>query len=427
MNQQQGTIFSKIAMPIVIVAIVVYLICSAWVGIRDPYQFTVAYTDTMETSVDAAGWVVRSEQPVAGAEGVVQLKRGQGEKVAKGKEIAVVYQDETYVENQEELLQVKNDLSALQYATYSESPSGTALEDQMLSAMTSLRTAASSGNYSSLSEQTETYRKLVLRREYLLSSEATAAMTQAAADLQARYDDLQSYQSGATSIKAQESGLFSSYVDGYETLLTPDKLDGLSPKDLAAFSQLTPSTDANVLGKLVTDSIWYYAVTVPGDCVTRFAVGDSVDVFFNSLSETFPMEVFQVGEVQEDQVVIVLRSSQDDDKAEDLRQESGRVIFYSSEGIRVPKEALRVRERTVTDEDGNESVVSETGVYCMVGMKARFKPVDVLYSGDDFALVRSTLDTAEEVSKTQEQIRLRAGDEVIITAYDLYDGKVIGS
>lgn len=75
-------------MPIVIVAIVVYLICSAWVGIRDPYQFTVAYTDTMETSVDAAGWVVRSEQPVAGAEGVVQLKRGQGEKVAKGKEIA---------------------------------------------------------------------------------------------------------------------------------------------------------------------------------------------------------------------------------------------------------------------------------------------------------------------------------------------------
>lgn len=105
----------------------------------------------------------------------------------------------------------------------------------MLSAMTSLRTAASSGNYSSLSEQTETYRKLVLRREYLLSSEATAAMTQAAADLQARYDDLQSYQSGATSIKAQESGLFSSYVDGYETLLTPDKLDGLSPRTWPPF------------------------------------------------------------------------------------------------------------------------------------------------------------------------------------------------
>ena len=35
MNQQQGTIFSKVAMPIAITAIVVYLICSAWVGMLD--------------------------------------------------------------------------------------------------------------------------------------------------------------------------------------------------------------------------------------------------------------------------------------------------------------------------------------------------------------------------------------------------------
>ena len=110
-----------------------------------------------------------------------------------------------------------------------------------------------------------------------------------------------------------------------------------------------------------------------------------------------------------------------------LRQQSAEVIRQTITGIRVPIEAVRVRERTVTDEDGVESVVSETGVYCVVGMEARFKPVNVLYSGDDFALVRSTLDAAEEVTETQEKLRLRAGDEVIITAYDLYDGKVIGS
>ena len=82
----------------------------------------------------------------------------------------------------------------------------------------------------------------------------------------------------------------------------------------------------------------------------------------------------------------------------------------------MPIEAVRVRERTVTDDDGAETLVSETGVYCIVGMEARFKPVDVLYSGEDFALVRSTLDAAEEVTTTQEKLRLRAGDEVIITA-----------
>ena len=394
MNQQQGTIFSKVAMPIAITAIVVYLICSAWVGMRDPYKFTVAYTDSMETSVNATGWVVRSEVPVSGASGVVQLLRGQGEKVAKGKDLAVVYQDET-------------DLTALQYATYPESPSGTALEEQMLSSMTSLRQAASSGNFSGLADQSATYRKLVLRREYLLSSNATTAMTQAAAQLQSRYDELQAHQSKASSIQAPVSGLFSSYVDGYETVLTPAKLEGLGPRDLEAFAQTDPTPADNVIGKLVTNAAWYYAITVPGDTVGRFDNGDSVDVFFDSLSESFPMTVYSVGEVQDNKLVVVLRSSQDDDKAEDLRQESGRVIFHSSEGIRVPKQALRITE------DG------ERGVYVVVSQKARFRPVTILAEDDTSYLVKAA-PTSEEDTRI-----LRDGDQVVLASAELTDGKVV--
>ena len=421
MNQQQGTIFSKIAMPIVIVAIVVYLICSAWVGIRDPYQFTVAYTDTMETSVDAAGWVVRSEQPVAGAEGVVQLKRGQGEKVAKGKEIAVVYQDETYVENQEELLQVKNDLSALQYATYSESPSGTALEDQMLSAMTSLRTAASSGNYSSLSEQTETYRKLVLRREYLLSSEATAAMTQAAADLQARYDDLQSYQSGATSIKAQESGLFSSYVDGYETLLTPDKLETITAAELTQLARQQPEADPNAVGKLITDATWYFVFAASSEEAQRLHQGSSVTVRFSrDWSGEVDMTVERVGEPEEDgQCAVVLSTDRYLSETTLLRRQTVELVFDSREGIRVPTESIRVVEQTVTDpETEEESQVLTTGVFVLVGQQAEVKPVTVVEQMEEFALVVP----ADGVSDSEA---LRAGDQIILSSVELTDGAVI--
>ena len=394
-------------MPLIIAAIVIYLICSAWMGMRDPYEFTVAYTDTMETSVDTSGWVVRSEVAITSGEGMVQLKREEGEKVGKGQELAVVYQDESYVEKQEELLQTQSDLSALQYATYDQSPSGVVLDDQMLTAMTDLRTAASSGNYTSLSEQTETYRKLVLRREFLVSSEATAAMTQAANDLQAKYNELQNGQAQATTVTAPASGSFSSYVDGYESLLTPDSLEGLSPKDLDAFSQLSPQTDTNCLGKLVTNVAWYYAITVPGDVIGRFSVGGSVDVFFNSLSQTLPMEVDSVGEVQQGRAVVILRSTQNDTQAEDLRQESGRVIFYSSEGIRVPKEALRINE------DG------ERGVYVVVSQKARFRPVEILAEDDTSYLVKAA-PTNEEDSRI-----LKEGDEIVLAAEELTDGKVV--
>ena len=61
------------------------------------------------------------------------------------------------------------------------------------------------------------------------------------------------------------------------------------------------------------------------------------------------------------------------------------------------------------------------GVYCVVGMEARFKPVEVVYRGESFVLVRSTAES------NQETLRLRPGDEVIISANDLYDGKVVGN
>lgn len=407
MNPNKASIFSRLAMPLIIAAIVIYLICSAWMGMRDPYEFTVAYTDTMETSVETAGWVVRSEVAITSGEGMVQLKREEGEKVGKGQELAVVYQDESYVEKREELLQTQSDLSALQYATYDQSPSGVVLDDQMLTAMTDLRTASSSGNYTSLSEQTETYRKLVLRREFLVSSEATAGMTQAASALQEKYAALQNGQAQATTVTAPASGLFSSYVDGYESLLTPESLVGLSPKDLAAFSQLSPQTDTNCLGKLVTNVAWYYAITVPGDVINSFSVGGDVDVFFDSLSQTLPMEVDSVGEVQQGQAVVVLRSTQNDAQAEDLRQESGRVIFYSSEGIRVPKEALRIND------DG------ERGVYVVVSQKARFRPVSILAEDDTSYLVKAA-PTNEEDSRI-----LKEGDEIVLAAEELYDGKVV--
>ena len=57
----------------------------------------------------------------------------------------MVYQSETDVESQAELIQLEEDLEALQYATNAESPSGTVLDSQILSAMSSLRNASSTG------------------------------------------------------------------------------------------------------------------------------------------------------------------------------------------------------------------------------------------------------------------------------------------
>ena len=94
-------------------------------------------------------------------------------------------------------------------------------------------------------------------------------------------------------------------------------------------------------------------------------------------------------------------------KYEDYMQIDAEMIRDSWSGLKVPKKALRV------DETG------QSGVYCMVGLAARFKPVSITFTGEDFCLV-------EADDPKNETLRIREGDQVIISAKDLYDGKIVG-
>lgn len=409
---QEEQRYLRILIPAVIVVFVLYLIFSIWIGLRNPYTFTAAYTDTMEDSAPASGWVVRSEQPIPAAEGLTQIEREENEKVAKDAVIAIIYQDEAYQEHQAELLQTRSDLGSMQYATYRESPSGVALENQMRAAMTALRTASSSGNYTNLEDQADTYRKLVLRREYLVSNEAAAAMDQWGWQLNQRYKELQNSSGGVTTITAAAAGSFSTQMDGYETLLSPDDLDGVSPAGLAAFGDLTPLNDSGYLGKLITSTQWYYAVTMEAEPAQQLQAGKTVQIYFDALATTLNMTVETVGEPQDGQVVVIFRSAQNEEEAAGLRQESCRVVFRTREGIRVPKKAVYIVR---DEEDGTE----ETGVYVALGYTARFRPVSIVAEDESSYLVEP-----DPVDETDKRI-LNTGDDIVVSSVELYDGKVV--
>ena len=401
------SILSKLVIPILIVAILVYLALSAWMGIRNPYSFVTAYTDIMETSAVANGWVIRHETPISGGNGLVRLLREREEKVGKGQAIAEVYQDENYEEHQEELRKTQRDLSALQYATYEYSPTGAVLEEQMLSSMANMQTAASTGNFAGMEEATELYRKTVLRREYLVSEEAAQAMDAAGWELNQKFNDLQAVQTGATTIWADAAGVFSTHLDGYETLLNSSMLEAQSPAGLERLSQIEPLADSGYLGKLITSPEWFFGATLDGQYADRFTVGRKVTIYFNALSASLTMKVLSVSEVQDGQVVVLFRSNQDVEQADQLRRETARVVFTSDEGIRVPKEALRV------DEDG------QAGVYVASGHNARFRPVNILAEDEVSYLVEAA------PSDSLDARILRAGDQVVLASDTLYDGKVV--
>lgn len=205
-------------------------------------------------------------------------------------------------------------------------------------------------------------------------------------------------------MRVSAAGYFSGVVDGYETVLTPDKLDTLSVPD---YQSLQPAAVADgAIGKLIHGDTWYYVTAVPADEARDVKAGDSVQVTFaRDFYEKIDMRVERVGASEAGLRMLVLSCSRYMQNVTLLREQSADVIFASYPGLRVPKDAVRV------DENG------QPGVYVLESAVARWKPITILHDNGESYVV--------ELDKTKTT-NLWPGDEVIVNAKNLYDGKVVG-
>ena len=426
MKKSLGT---KLLLAFVTLGVLAYFAVQAVRYFGDPLTTTLAYRYQVETATDLTGYVVREEAvlPDDGG-GQRQLQRTEGERVSAGGLVALVYADQASVERQEEIRSLETQIEQLQYAREAALGAEVSqrLDVQILQNMVDYRAAVTADRLDRAEDWGAELRSLVLKRDYNASD--TTDVSARIAELQAQVDSLEA-QAGASvrRVTAPQAGLYSAVVDGYEAVLTPESLETLTPGKLDRLEPDEAARSASSVGKLVLGDTWYYAANL--DEGEAALLQDSTGLklrFAKGVSQDLDVELVFVSEPEGGRVTAVFRGDTYLSELTLLRQQSAKVIRRTTEGIRVPIESVRLREETVAGEDGTETTVSQTGVYCIVGMEARFKPVDVLYSGEEFALVRSTLDRAEDVTAAQEQIRIRPGDQVIVTAYDLYDGKVLG-
>ena len=374
-----------------------------------------------------SGYVVREETVLPDdTSGLLQLQRAEGERVSAGGVIAVAYADQATLDRQQEIQSLETQIEQLQYAADAALGAEVSLrlDTQILQDIIDYRTALAADRLDQAEDCGQSLRSLVLKRDYTYSD--TTDFSAQVAELQSQLNQLRS-QTGASTrrITAPQAGLYSAVVDGYETVLTPQALETLTPSQ---FSELEPDTSvSSTVGKLILGDTWYYAAVMDQEEAQLLQESGSLQLrFAKGIGQDLDVSLTRVSEPEDGQVVAVFRGNTYLSELTLLRRQSAEVIRETESGIRVPIEAVRLVEETVTGEDGTETTVSRTGVYCIVGLEARFKPVDVVYQNEEFALVRSSLEGADGMTTAQEEIRLREGDEVIVTARDLYDGKIIG-
>ena len=413
---------TKLLMLVISLAVAAYFGIQTYRYFMDPLSATKAYAYQVEEEISLSGYVVRQESILPDEEsGLLRLDRKEGERVSAGGAVATVYADQASLDRQEEIQLLTSRIEQLEYAKEAALGAEVALrlDNQIKQNLLSYRGTVVARRFYDMESQGSNLRALILNRDY--TSAEGVDLTEQIEVLKAELKELKKQSSGSVrKVKSSVTGLYSAVVDGYEQILTPGSVSQMLPSELSSLS--ADGTLTSQTGKLVLGDSWYYAavMTVQQAEALQEAEGNLHLRFTKGVERDLKVEVHSVSPEENGRCVVVLRGNTFLQEVTLLRRQSAEVIFNTIEGIRVPKAALRIRTTTVEQEDGGTEEVQTTGVYCIVGMEARFKPVKVLYSGDGFALVTST------ASPDQQARWLRHGDEVIISSRDLYDGKVVG-
>ena len=400
MNNTRVFRFLSIAL---LAAIALYFAAQGYFALTDPFTTTLVYQSSAEDTIDVSGWLVRDEEVLSGESGTVRHEVSEGERVGKGQTVATVYSGSDALDTVQQIESKELQLQQLQFAlsSYLNPDAALKLDGSISDEIMALRKNLTGGDYTAASGDLSQLKAAIVKRSRAYTS-SQEIKTEIAA-VQDEIDSLQAGLTGATDITAPRAGTYSAVCDGYESVLTPAGLGDLTP---SALDSLAPRENTANVGKLIYSNTWYYAAAVAEEEAQRIAACGSVSLrLTKGVTDDIAAAVHSVGPAENGRCVVVLSCREYLAETTQLRHQTAQIVLHSYTGLRLPSVCLR------QSDDG------KLGVYCVQGSFPQFKPVEMVYQGDDYVLV-SVPQNTEGLST------LRPGDEVIMTGVTL-DGTQI--
>lgn len=420
--KQHHSITIKWMTAILVLGISAYLAVYIAQGWNNELSTTLAYSAVVNVGVNASGMVIREETVIPGSGSFVDLVPSEGERVAAGQTVAILYSQSSGLDTRQAIKTLSVELEQLNYALSSgiDGADTAKLDLSVLQSITNLRTLSVSDDLSALEDAALNLRTMVFKRDYTYgSSSAASGISALIQEKQAQLQQLQSSLSHvSTIISAPRSGIFSGVADGFEGI-TADSVRAMKPSELSSLIRQEPVPTAGTVGKLVTSSTWYFAAVLDEENARQLMLDRSYTVTFShDWFGNVDMTLEWISDKENGQVIALFSSRSKLSETTLLRNQNVDIVTQQLEGIRVPRRALRVITQTVTDKDtGETSELRYTAVFTLVGQQAELKKVNVLYEDNNFYLVEPVDAAAVK--------RLRAGDTIILNSADLFDGKVV--
>lgn len=388
----------------VLAAVLFYFAVQLYNYLSDPVSTTLVTEGQAEDTIALNGWLLRDEEVLPAQSGTLSRERQEGDRVGVGQVLATVYADDGALQTVSQIETLELQLQQLQFAltSYLDPDAALKLDTSITGDILTLRQTLTGGDYTAADSDIAQLKAAVLKRDHPYTSQEEIETEIKA--VEGQISSLKASLSGASTVTAKAAGTYSAVCDGYETVLTTAFLEDVTPGKLA---RLQPAGTESSMGKLIYGDTWYYVVSLPEEQAAQLkALGTVTLRFAKGFDQNLRMQVANVSAAENGQAAVTLSCRKYLAQTTLLRHQAADAVLHTYEGLRIPSNALRVSEEGVT------------GVYCLDGVTAAFRPVTVLYQGQGYALVRP----ADGAADTRT---LRAGDEVIASAGALHDGKVI--
>ncbi|WP_051540162.1 HlyD family efflux transporter periplasmic adaptor subunit [Ruminococcus sp. FC2018] len=339
-----------------------------------------AVITTVNENISFDGVVVRNETVLNyNGSGVIDYLLPDGSKVKTDDVVAQVYNNEDQILAKKKAADLTVEIDKLSKA---QNPGTTnfiqpeAIKNKINSQYKQMLTGIAKGNYSELGEMKSDLSMTM--NIYDIVTKSQTGFDSRMNQLKAEKDKQTAAASSPTgTIKTTQTGYFVSSADGYETELSIDKLDSITPQRIKEIVDAAPKRLENAVGKIFDNYSCKIVGVLKND--KRIVEGVDLKLAMSASKSLYVVHVDSVKPVEDDNIMVVMSCDRLDEELAATRVASSLIVFDEYTGVRVPRKAIRFNGE-------------QKGVYVIVGKDIVFKKIDVIYEGDDFVLSKNTDD-----------------------------------
>ncbi len=381
---------------------------------------TIVRSGAEDDLISAQGYVFREQTVInAPSSGYLYCVMAEDERVSLGETVMHIYKNEINISANNELKALEEKLEKLSGAALTGDvfSNDTAKIEQTISqSLRRIPALGHMGNLESVADIEESVNSLIEKRRIITGEIQPVDNNAEIKRLQAEKASVEKkYNIERTLVHAPKTGAFTARIDGLEDKLTLKALEEITPEYLKELDKLPAeaktaeyANSGEPIGKIVNNFSWSIAARVPADEAEGLQIGRKLKLRFPDISiDTVEGTITNITPEASGKVILVVNSNKYVDMIYSASRVNVEFVKSSYDGYRIPAKSLRMDGTTM-------------GVYVIRNDKARFLPVDLIYSGKTWVVVSEKADNTADGNSP-----LKLYDELIVSAKNLYDGKVV--